>query len=700
MTEFKYRAFISYSHGADGNIAPQLHRALSRFARPWRKIRALRIFRDQTNLSVNPHLWAHIQEALDQSQYFILLASPEAAASPWVRQEIAHWLATRSADTMLIVLTKGEIVWDRAARDFDWAKTTALPATLGGVFPDEPLYSDLRDSRTAADLSLRNPDFMNRVARIAATLHGRSLDELIGEDVEQHRRFRIFTRAVVTALAVLLAALLVASWMAWQQRTIAVSRALAATSRVEVARRHDLGLLLALEAVAASPTAEAVQALRDVSITAWVRAMLMEAESDANTGPKAQPFVDEAESPDRTLVLRQTGAGLHVADLRTGTAMASWTRHADVVASAAFSPDGVLVASVDEGGDGYVWDARTGQLRHAFRSPVPGNGFSSVVWSPDGRLLAAGAGREVQVRETGKWQQIAMLDEHSGSVDQIAFSRDGMLLATGSTMVYPGGEAADRTVHVWDARTGRVLQELTDPRRELDDVGFSADGMQVVVSYGDGTVRISDAMSGEEIALRSSSGVRVAPGLDQPVRTIMAAVVKLQDDYQNGIANLGFTADGRFLVTVDKEGAVRMWRRPTLVQHPIEPGAANIDGVAASNQRSVTSPDGHVAIELVTEAGAGTAIIVDRTHAVTVGTLSGSAEGPVAAAFSPDGLLIAIADGSEDVRIYQWESFAPLDDLIALARARAGRELRPVERAQFVPPTFGQLLRRWLVAST
>jgi WD40 repeat protein len=602
VTEFKYRAFISYSHGADGNITPQLHRALSRFARPWRKIRALRIFRDQTNLSVNPHLWAHIQEALDQSQYFILLASPEAAASPWVRQEIAHWLATRSADTMLIVLTKGEIVWDRSARDFDWAKTTALPATLGGVFPDEPLYSDLRDSRTAADLSLRNPDFMNRVARIAATLHGRSLDELI--------------------------------------------------------------------------------------------------ESDANTGPKAQPFVDEAESPDRTLVLRQTGAGLHVADLRTGTAMASWTRHADVVASAAFSPDGVLVASVDEGGDGYVWDARTGQLRHAFRSPVPGNGFSSVVWSPDGRLLAAGAGREVQVRETGKWQQIAMLDEHSGSVDQIAFSRDGVLLATGSTMVYPGGEAADRTVHVWDARTGRVLQELTDPRRELDDVGFSADGMQVVVSYGDGTVRISDAMSGEEIALRSSSGVRVAPGLDQPVRTIMAAVVKLQDDYQNGIANLGFTADGRFLVTVDKEGAARMWRRPTLVQHPIEPGAANIDGVAASDQRSVTSPDGHVAIELVTEAGAGTAIIVDRTHAVTVGTLSGSAEGPVAAAFSPDGLLIAIADGSEDVRIYRWESFAPLDDQIALARARAGRELRPVERAQFVPPTFGQLLRRWLVPST
>ena len=49
-----YNAFISYSHAADGTLAPALQSALHRFAKPWYKLRALHIFRDQTNLAVNP----------------------------------------------------------------------------------------------------------------------------------------------------------------------------------------------------------------------------------------------------------------------------------------------------------------------------------------------------------------------------------------------------------------------------------------------------------------------------------------------------------------------------------------------------------------------------------------------------------------------------------------------------------------------
>jgi hypothetical protein len=52
---------------------------LHRFAKPWYKLRALHVFRDQTNLAVNPALWTSIREALDQSLFFILFASPESA---------------------------------------------------------------------------------------------------------------------------------------------------------------------------------------------------------------------------------------------------------------------------------------------------------------------------------------------------------------------------------------------------------------------------------------------------------------------------------------------------------------------------------------------------------------------------------------------------------------------------------------------
>ena len=59
-----YKAFISYSHAVDGKLAPALHGALHRFAKPWYRPRALRVFHDQTSLAANPGLWSSIQAAL------------------------------------------------------------------------------------------------------------------------------------------------------------------------------------------------------------------------------------------------------------------------------------------------------------------------------------------------------------------------------------------------------------------------------------------------------------------------------------------------------------------------------------------------------------------------------------------------------------------------------------------------------------
>jgi len=87
-----YRAFISYSHAADGKLAPALQSALHRFAKPWYRLRAIRVFRDKTSLSLTPALWPSIEKALSDSEYFILMASPDAAASHWVQQEADYWL--------------------------------------------------------------------------------------------------------------------------------------------------------------------------------------------------------------------------------------------------------------------------------------------------------------------------------------------------------------------------------------------------------------------------------------------------------------------------------------------------------------------------------------------------------------------------------------------------------------------------------
>ncbi|GAA0802478.1 TIR domain-containing protein [Spirilliplanes yamanashiensis] len=197
-----FNGFISYSHAADGRLAPAVQRGLHHLARPWHRRRALWIFRDQTGLAVTPTLWTSIQKALDGSEYFVLMASPEAARSPWVNKEIDHWVATKPLDRILPVVTDGEWRWDPAAGDFS-ADSTAVPQALrGGVFAEEPLYLDLRWARDEDQLSLRHSRFRDAIAQLAAPMHGVSKDDLEGEDVRQHRRTRRLSSLAAAALFV------------------------------------------------------------------------------------------------------------------------------------------------------------------------------------------------------------------------------------------------------------------------------------------------------------------------------------------------------------------------------------------------------------------------------------------------------------------------------------------------------------------
>jgi hypothetical protein len=97
-----YDAFISYSHAKDKAVATALQSFVQKLGKPWYRRRALQVFRDDTSLSATPHLWPSIEQAQGQSRFLILLASPEAAASRWVGQEVGYWLDHNSADTVLI----------------------------------------------------------------------------------------------------------------------------------------------------------------------------------------------------------------------------------------------------------------------------------------------------------------------------------------------------------------------------------------------------------------------------------------------------------------------------------------------------------------------------------------------------------------------------------------------------------------------
>ena len=120
-----YDAFISYAHRADELFAPALQRGLQHLAKPWNRRRAMEVFRDDTSLAASPGLWPSIQNALDASRWFILLASPEAARSDWVGKEITHWVSSKGTDHLLVVVTDGTWIWDSESGDLSPASTAA-----------------------------------------------------------------------------------------------------------------------------------------------------------------------------------------------------------------------------------------------------------------------------------------------------------------------------------------------------------------------------------------------------------------------------------------------------------------------------------------------------------------------------------------------------------------------------------------------
>ena len=201
----KYDAFISYSHTRDRNLAKSLQTTLERWGSAVPGRRPLRVFRDESNLSANPDLWETIKEALNQSGYFIWMASPESARSPWVKKEIEQFVGkdAEARKRIGIVLTAGTLPW---MKDEDpSSEEIAIVPEVSALSSQEPLVVDLRSFRE----SRRTPEFAGRVATLVAAILGKDKDEVFGDHLTAQRRFitALVGGIVVLALAIVLALL-------------------------------------------------------------------------------------------------------------------------------------------------------------------------------------------------------------------------------------------------------------------------------------------------------------------------------------------------------------------------------------------------------------------------------------------------------------------------------------------------------------
>jgi hypothetical protein len=513
----QYDAFMSYSHAADHVAAPALQSALHKFARPWNRMRALHVFRDQTSLAASPELWPAIEDALSNARWLIVMASPTAAASRWVAREIEWWLTHRSPQTMLIVLTDGALWWDLTAGDFDWDRTTCLPrAVVSGRFANEPLWVDLSWAKTADVLTLRHARFRQAVLDLAAPLHGRPKDELDGDDVRQFARVQRLRNGGIAALVALTTLVGAAAWIAVGQRNEARRQAaIAQAGRLSVQADQlrerggptDASVMLAVEALRLLDGISERSADVDQSLRRALSALPQAVGSAAVSGRNFRLTPDGAR-----LMATQLDASAHA--VPSGAPVGC--QRGDIERARGATPPGRLWFMQAVGDDGAwcvvhvyfddrtrhdleLWSANPFRLVTTVTMPSMAGHVGPAV-APGGHWLAATDRPQIgdesravvrlwPIRENGEAGDVQTFP----GMEIVAFSPDGRYVATTAGLWRLPARDAARTAAA-DTVT-QIVKWEGQPSR----IAFSRDSAYVATRVGfDEPVLVWDASAGKE----------------------------------------------------------------------------------------------------------------------------------------------------------------------------------------------------------
>lgn len=157
------------------------------------------------------------------------------------------------------------------------------------------------------------------------------------------------------------------------------------------------------------------------------------------------------------------------------------TTHGNTISSLMFSHDGTLLAagSCDDGLIRII-DTRNGNIRQMFRGHE--NSVLGLSFLKDERFLISGStDGTVKVWDLKPPSPVAISIFQGHMVTAMALAPDEKILATGGI---------DKTLEFWDLSTGTKIAVLTGHRDQINCVQFSPDGRNIATTDCDGALKI------------------------------------------------------------------------------------------------------------------------------------------------------------------------------------------------------------------
>jgi len=248
---------------------------------------------------------------------------------------------------------------------------------------------------------------------------------------------------------------------------------------------------------------------------------------------------------------------------------------------------------------------------------------------------------------------------HRGSINKVAYSPNGLWLASGSH---------DGTIRLWDSDSGQLIRILIGHTGIVNSIAWSPGGSRLATGGADGTVILWDLATGQVLRTFNEPPDEVLSLAWSPKSTALAAVSNHQKalvilDPQSGIVlntlqeshqpatSITWSPDSSLLATGHLDGTVQLWNAKSGSYEALQ----RLDAHTSPVNAVVWSPDGN---DLLSAGDDTTIKLWQPKTGEHIRSYEGHRDAVTCLAWSPDGKTFASGSHDQTIRLcnVQWGS--------------------------------------------